>query len=337
MTSIGGGGPARCADIRRELGEPIAGTAPERAASWLLVEHPGPWPSVALPPDLPREVTAVFERASGMGVRPQLVRRVTDRRRDAATVMVASCRPGTSWLERRTVRDLRALDDLDVTTLAEGRPPQFGTQAADPVALVCTHGRRDVCCARLGRPLAVLLERQLPGQVWETTHVGGDRFAPNVVALPHGTYHAGLTADDLPALAEAILQGRVLLPRLRGRAGLPFAVQAADHFLRSHLGLTAIEAVTVLGCTPSSSGEMSVRFLAHGTEWRVHVRSRVSAESRLTSCAGTGTFDRPSSFELVGLRPLEPTTRTREAAGSAPTSSLERSRGPTPGSVPGLG
>jgi hypothetical protein len=122
--------------VRRAFGERLHATAPERAASWLLVEHPGPWPSDGLPPDLPAEAAKALEQATEAGVRPQLVRRVSSRRRDASTVVVASCRPGRSWLERRTLRDLRELADLDVSAAAEGVRPEFGTPAADPVVLV---------------------------------------------------------------------------------------------------------------------------------------------------------------------------------------------------------
>lgn len=299
MTSGDEAGPAACADVRRALDEPLHATAPERAASWLLVEHPGPWPPSELPPDLPPEAAAALESAAEQGIRPQLVRRVSDRRRDAVTVLTASCRPDARWLERRTLRDLRELADLDLAALAAGSPPKFGALAADPVVLVCTHGRRDVCCARLGRPLAVLLDRQLPGQVWETTHVGGDRFAPNVVALPHGTYSGGLTLADVPALAEAVSSGRVLRSALRGRAGLPAAVQAADHFLREQLALDAVDDVRLVASTPSPSGEVCVELLAPTGRWCLHVRPRRPAEARLTSCAGDGTVNRPTTYELV--------------------------------------
>ena len=46
-----------------------------------------------------------------------------------------------------------------------------------PLLLVCTHGRRDACCAQFGRPTAMALARRYGTAVWETTHVGGDRFA----------------------------------------------------------------------------------------------------------------------------------------------------------------
>lgn len=293
---------AGCASVRAALDEPLRATAPERAASWLLLEHPGPWPATGLPEDLPVAARQVLVAATEAGVRPQLVRRVADRRRAVATVVLASCRPQQRWTERRTLVDLRELLDLDLAALAAGESPGFGTRAADRVVLVCTHGRRDVCCARLGRPLAVLLDAQLPGQVWETTHVGGDRFAPNVVSLPDGSYHGGVGLADVPALAEALAGRRVLLPRLRGRAGLPAAFQAADHFVREHTGETALDAVQLVACTPSPSGEVCVELLVHGHRWCVHVALREDDVERLTSCAAGGTTGFPSAYVLTALR-----------------------------------
>lgn len=279
-------------------------TAPERAASWLLVEHPGPWPSNELPADLPAAAVAVLDAATEAGVRPQLVRRVADRRPEVYAVIVASCRADRRWTERRTLTDLRALADLDVDALAAGEPPRFGTRTNDPVVLVCTHGRRDVCCARLGRPLAVLLDAQLPGLVWETTHVGGDRFAPNVVALPDGSYHGGISVAEVPALAEALVSSRVLPSRLRGRAGMPAAAQAADVFLREHLGETSLQSVRVVASTPAPGGQTCVEVLVGAARWCVHVVARPGSRERLTSCAGDGTISTPSAFELVTLRRL---------------------------------
>lgn len=303
MVLIDGRARAGCAAVRAALDEPLHASAPERARSWLLVEHPGPWPSTDHPDALPAEAVAVLEAATAADVRPQLIRPLRERRRDAAVVMVASCRPDGRWLERRTVRDLRELADLDLAALAAGVAPGFGTPSSGPVVLVCTHGRRDVCCARLGRPLTVLLDQQLPGQVWETTHLGGDRFAPNVVALPDGSYHGGVGLADVPALAEALTSGRVLLPYLRGRAGAPSAVQAADFFLREHLDVSRLGDVQLVDARPTADSTC-VELLACGRRWCVHVRTRPSTQERLTSCAGDGTVGTPSSWSLVDLRAL---------------------------------
>jgi hypothetical protein len=270
---------------------------------WLLVEHPGPWPSAGHPPDLPAEVVEVLERATTAGVRPQLVRRMRDRRQNGTTIVVASCRRTGRWLERRRLSDLRELVELDLAALSQGIAPGFGTRSSEPVVLVCTHGRRDVCCARLGRPLALLLDQQLPGQVWETTHVGGDRFAPNVVSLPDGTYHGGLGPTSVPALAQALVDSRVLLPFLRGRAGATVAVQAAEHFLREHLDLHGVDDVALIASTATGS-ETSVELVAAGGRWCVHVAAQAALQERLTSCAGDGTVAAPVTLELVALRAL---------------------------------
>jgi hypothetical protein len=221
----------------------------------------------------------------------------------AATVFAVGSRLGGRWVERRTLDDLGELADLDVATLAAGRPPGFGTAHDDRVILVCTHGRRDVCCARLGRPAAVRLDHRLPGLVWETTHVGGDRFAANVVTLPDGSYHGGITAADADKLADAVMTGRVVPDRLRGRAGLPAPVQAADYYARARYGVRKLDGI-VPQRHDSVAPDGTVRVELHlddGARCLVYVRPRKFAEVRSTSCAGSGTTGAPDTFDLVGL------------------------------------
>ena len=291
-----------CAALRIRLGEPVHGTAPERFSSWLLLEHRGPWPAVGWPADLPARAAAVLEAAAALSVRPQLIRPVRERRRARCAVFVASCRPGRRWLEERELSDLRELGDLDLHALAEGRPPGFGAPSDEPVLLVCTHGKRDVCCARRGRPVAQALEEELPGRVWESTHVGGDRFAANVVTLPHGTYHGGVTADMASLLATAALDRQVVPGHLRGTAGLPAAAQAAEFFVRRELGIAALDAVRAAAVPVLVDGAKEDLLVHVGTRsFSVRLSRRQVADVRLTSCAGGGTHDRPYVRELVSL------------------------------------
>lgn len=286
-----------CSDVRAALGEPVLATAPPRAASWLLVEHPGPWPSDDLPADLPTAAVAVLEQAEQAGVRPQLVRPVRDRRRAGARVWTASVRRADRWLQRADLPDLAALAELDVEALAAGRRPGFGVDTDVPVLLVCTHGRRDVCCARLGRPAAAALTGAVPATVLETTHVGGDRFAPNLVVLPLGSYHGGVTAPREVALAA--LDGRVVLEHFRGRAGSERAVQAADWFLRRELGVEGLDDVRHVGQLDGG-----VLLEVAGTRYGVQLRETQAREPRLTTCSAGGTVDRPTAYALVGVRVL---------------------------------
>lgn len=286
-----------CSAVRAALGEPVLATAPPLAASWLLVEHPGPWPSDDLPPDLHPAAAAVVERATTLGVRPQLVRTVRARRRTGGRVWTASVRPGDRWLQLRDLDDLARLAELDVDALARGERPGFGSDSEVPVLLVCTHGRRDVCCARLGRPVATALTGRLPATVLETTHVGGDRFAPNVVALPFGSYH-GAMADPLPVASEA-LAGRVVLEHFRGRAGSARRVQAADWFLRRELGVAGLDDVAHVG-----EERGCVLLEVAGTRYAVELRETDAPEPRLTSCADGGTVGTPPAHALVAIRVL---------------------------------
>ena len=95
--------------------------------------------------------------------------------------------------------------------------------------LVCTHGKRSACCARYGTPLAQALAVRHPGQVWETTHVGGHRFAANLVILPHGLYYGPVGVARPPPRSARTSAARSLPDRYRGRAGQPRAGQEAEH------------------------------------------------------------------------------------------------------------
>ena len=138
--------------------------------------------------------TAGRAQALGHGVRTQLIRRPdrTGRQVRRPTVLIAGGPVGRRWLERRELDDPRALGELDPAAFADCAAPGFGAPA-EAALLVCTHGRREVCCAKYGRPVAQALAARYGPLVWETTHVGGDRFAANLVVLPSGGTTAGST------------------------------------------------------------------------------------------------------------------------------------------------
>jgi sucrase/ferredoxin-like protein len=289
----------RCAEICRTLGEPLAGTAPAAARGWLLVEHPGPWPAFGLPGDLPPAVGRFAERALCHGVRTQLIRRPerSGRRPERPRVLIAGG-ARARWIETLETD----LDDVDPARFADRPAPGFG-EPAGTALLVCTHGRREVCCAAFGRPVARALAERYPDAVWETTHVGGDRFAAGLVVLPAGAYFGRLDPVDALRVAEAALGGLIEPDRFRGMAGLPASAQAAECFLRRSLGTMRADALSYLGAQQQGKRRVE-RFSVHG----LGVRSVTLAESaarrpRLTSC-GEGTVDRPVVYELVEIAAL---------------------------------
>jgi Sucrase/ferredoxin-like len=226
---------------------PCLASATVGSRAWLLIEHPGPWGPDIDEMDLPAPLADAVRRARWHGVRPQLIRSPR-RRRTTPPLRVYAGFSGTGhervWLEGRELEDPEELADLDLAAVGAGRPPGFGAPVTGPVLLVCTHGRHSACCARVGAPLARFLHERF-GDVWETTHVGGDRYAANLVCLPHGLYYGDLDEARAAVAASEYRHGRVVLDGYRGRGGLPEPVQAAEHFVRSRSGVLGVEDVTV--------------------------------------------------------------------------------------------
>jgi hypothetical protein len=132
-----------------------------------------------------------------------------------------------------------------VKDLAAGSAPSFGSPAGEPVFLVCTHAQRSLCCSRYGVPLARALAVRHPGQVWETTHVGGHRFAANLVILPHGLFYGPVGLETATAAIGAYQRGAVALDRYRGRAGTPRPGQEADHARLASAGSLPVEGLAL--------------------------------------------------------------------------------------------
>ncbi|MGY1822281.1 sucrase ferredoxin [Geodermatophilus sp. SYSU D00079] len=254
------------------------------AQRWLLIEQPGPWGVDALRQSRfdPAVATEVAHRARVENVRVLLVRRpggrLTDGPRRWAYVDGRPGREGLWWSSRARDRDL-----LDVPWDGSAGEPATG-----PTYLVCAHGGHDACCALRGRPLARLMPSD---DVWECSHLGGDRFAANVLVLPHGFYY-GQVPDDGAQVVAAHAAGRVALPWLRGRAGCPPPVQAAQHTARGELGLLGVDDLPPRGVrrlSPSGADvERWVVTLA-GPDGDVvaEVESRMSEEAARLTCRAT--------------------------------------------------
>jgi hypothetical protein len=231
-----------CSDISRENDEPLGATA-SRIDRWLLVEYRGLWSSDALVGSgLSDQVKAWLRQLRSAEPRTRLIfiRRPDRRRREELAVYVADSREGHERLGYLEVLSHDALRGLD--------PWQEAAALAGPLFLVCTHGKHDPCCARRGRPLFEALSEQLdPESVWQCTHIGGDRFAGNVVCLPHGVYYGRVEREDVPALVDDYLGGHVSLTHYRGRSCWPFAVQAAERRIRAEEGLTSLDDLALSG------------------------------------------------------------------------------------------
>jgi hypothetical protein len=279
--------PFRCAAESAARGDPLAGTA-STVRAFLLVENPGPWGVDALRDSrLPEPVRAgLATRARAAGVRVLLVRRHHRRApREGFTVFAAYADPARPWAERVVLDRAEDLLELDLASLGAGRSPGLPPHGGS-LLCACTHGRHDACCAERGRPVAAALAGAHAEQAWECSHIGGDRFAGNLLVLPHGLYYGRLEPEQALAVADAHLDGHLVLEHLRGRSGWPMPVQAAEIGLRRELTETRLDAVSLLGV--ERTGSLTVARLAvAGSTYDVEVRTvRGPAEHVLTCRAG---------------------------------------------------
>ncbi|MEV4316992.1 sucrase ferredoxin [Actinocrispum sp. NPDC049592] len=269
-TPVPAGALPGCAVVARMLGGSPAGTA-AFMTSWLLIEYPGPWPSDALEQVLASAFSdsqrAVLEDLRTAGLRPLLIRQPGKHVRDVELhgrrIFVGGDGPDGRWMESFTIDSLSDLDSLDLRAIASGRGG-VGTPMSGPMFLVCTHGTKDMCCALLGRPLAASLSGIHPGRAWEVSHVGGDRWAGNLLVVPDGYLHGQLDPAEAANVAAAAMAGEVEPEHLRGRTGATNQWhQYAEIALRRHTGLRGLDDVQALSDTVVTTGLESEARLVH--------------------------------------------------------------------------
>lgn len=214
----------RCSEGAALRGDPALGTAPPQR-DWLLVEHHGPWPvSAPFGAELP---DALLRRLGHPGRRVLFVRPYGDAERPRPTELAAPPEP-RRWFTATQGR-LRSGTWTEPDDLLATLQPDAGSVAEQaPMLLVCTHGVHDVCCAVAGRPVAAALTERWPERTFECSHLGGDRFAANLLLLPDGGCYGGVPAERAAATVESHLAGRPDLALLRGVAGLHPAEQVAQ-------------------------------------------------------------------------------------------------------------
>lgn len=283
----------RCSFVAQAAGDPLEGSAPP-AKHWFLVEHPGPWGPQAL---------------TRSGLDPGTVAELSDWAETEQARVVLVRRPGrtgrTTWPRRwfrvdsrpghESIRTGEFTVDTELSAAVYARGEPFH----GPLHLVCAHGKHDTCCAVRGRPLAATLAAAEPANTWECSHIGGCRFAPVLVLLPHGYTLGGLPAQDATSVVQAYRAGKLDPRWVRGRSALQPAAQAAQHHARAVTGATGVDALHVVGTEPD--GETGWRVRLAEPDCTVRLREQWVDTGRPLTCAATAP-GRMRVFHLVELR-----------------------------------
>ncbi len=276
--------------------------------AWLLIEVHGSWGRDAVDDsELGPHAPKVWRDAMrARGVRVITIRRDLETHHHESTpgvrlVHVVGGRPGVTparaW--RMMVGDLHQVVTATESLATDGVIGPGWEDDPEPYALVCTNGRHDACCATLGRPLARALRRSAwAARLWECSHIGGDRFAGNLLLLPESLYFGRCDEAGGEQVLAAFDDGRIDLAHYRGRSTQSLVEQAAEHFVRTQFSLDAIDAIARVESL--GNGQVSVRLAGEDGSLVVTVgRARVPAPTPLT-CKGAEGLTYPA-FELAAI------------------------------------
>lgn len=255
-----------CSQLARQAAEPVYGTA-LHAEVWFLLEVNQPWSAKATADNkLPRPVQAWLHAqvAAGPGRRLQFIRQGRAGRQTGLAFFIALASEEAPAVYRFTLPDYQSLPQLDVEAVIRRDPACQGNLHPDPLYLICTNGKRDRCCAQFGADFYRTMSAKAGAAVWQTTHLGGHRFAATALQFPHGIGYGHLQPEDSDALLAAQRQGALLLERMRGRLCYPPLIQTAAYYLHRYSGDLRADAFRHIAAHDRGQGRWEVDFLGPG-------------------------------------------------------------------------
>lgn len=274
-----------CSELSLNAGEELFATTP-RVDTWFLLEYRGAWTDKAfldskIPEDVKKRVNLILETIPNS--RLQLIRRHGD---SGGTLKfhVAKSDELEPKLFEFGLKNYEELLDLDINEILEGN----SNLREEPLFLVCTNGAYDKCCGKYGVSVYLEAAKNENGfLIWQTTHLGGHRFAANVLFLPSGIYYGRGRKENINELIERSMSKNIELAHYRGRSCYSKDVQAAEYFLRNLTGEPEISAFRFKEAKNESKEKLVFEFASKsdGKNHIVHIQKEKSAMFNYTSCA----------------------------------------------------
>ena len=78
-------------------------------------------------------------------------------------------------------------------------------------------------------------------EVWESSHLGGHRFAATMIDFPSGRVYGRMTPDEIPRFLESRKQGQVYGSAYRGSIFLPELEQVAEAHVQHYCSVQQLD------------------------------------------------------------------------------------------------
>jgi len=279
-----------CNENSLNANEEMYGTAP-RVDVWFLLEYRGHWSGKAFNDSkIPKAVKSFLnkELKAIPNSRLQLIKK-HENSDEHLKFYVAVSDETKPRLYEFNLNDYEDLQSLKIKKILKSKKHMSN----EKIFILCTNGEYDTCCGKFGMPVYLdIAEGKYGSQTWETTHIGGHRFASTFVCLPHGLVYGrvreGKTAEGLIKKYE---DGSVNLSSYRGRSCHSNEVQAAEYYLRKETGIRKISEF-ILKNSKKNDKKSLIKFLSQSDLMihKVKIRRDKNAIKIIKRCGDKSSF-----------------------------------------------
>jgi hypothetical protein len=149
--------------------------------------------------------------------------------------------------------------------------------------LICTNGKKDKCCGKFGKLLYSQISKNNPN-IWECSHMGGDRFASNVLVVPSFTVYGRVDLNIMKDIIRYTETELIYLNSYRGHSALSLYSQAAENFIRKKYNLNEINSLKLVSEKPSSNIAIVTFIDKNNKTYNISVEKTKSNILRYTTC-----------------------------------------------------
>lgn len=285
-------------DVARQNNEPLYGTI-KSAKVWLLLEYNGvytkqAWEDARIPDDVKTKLDT-FPDARALLIRQPEQVHAHDRIISLFMVDATAQTPVIYHLKLQSYSDILNID------LQAVRSGSVVDATDEPLYVICTNGKRDVCCSKYGIALYNAMIGRAHQHVWQASHIGGHRFAGTMYCFPDAICYGFLQPEDADAIVRSYSHRRLLLDKLRGHAIYDKPIQAAEYFLRRDLNNNDLDSVIYQNDVQDDE-RWFINFSVEGVVYKVTIKSGTPIQALATT--GDKFLKDIPQFKLVDIKQL---------------------------------